>query len=433
MRWIFDTLCVLILSVTPLWAQWQYSYYHIPPHRLDDCEAVDSLTFWASGANGYIIKSTDAGRTWSENYGPIGGDQDFYELDFAGPKFGWAATGWFLPVDIVATTNFGDSWSLIYEDLPLEWVSDLEFSDSLNGIISGSNFIYRTTDGGHTWLPPDSLDSDLSILELEAIDHDTVWACGAIGDDPFYPAVARTTSAGRTWHLVAVLDDTLNSYAFGIDFSDPRHGWVTIYSRVSDPNPMYATTDGGESWHWVHEFDDAQSINAFAYIAAFDSLNLRVAGEVDFGGMVKRSTDGGYTWTDEFRGGVGSIQGFMMADSSHGLVVGGPYNNSPLLLYYDAAPDAVDRGDPLLLPRFQVSTTYPNPFNPACSWVANGLPDEVAIYDLLGRMVRKIFPNSRNITWDGAGNDGAQISTGYYIIVFKKGGDLMRRTAIKID
>jgi photosystem II stability/assembly factor-like uncharacterized protein len=422
-----------MLSVTPLWAQWEYSYYHIPPHRLDDCEAVDSTTFWACGANGYIIKSTDAGRTWSENYGPIGGNRDFYEIDFAGPKFGWAATESWNPVIVVGTTDYGDTWHVVHENLPLQYISDLVFVDSLNGIITGSNFVYRTTDGGYTWLEPDSFDTNLSILELEPVDRDTIWACGYLGEIPTPPMVAITTDIGRTWHLVAVLDDTLDSYAFGIEFSDPLHGWVTTFYRDADPNALFATTDGGLSWSRIYEFDEGSSIHVFAHIAAQDSLNLRVAGDVGFGGKVKRSTDGGHSWTDEFAGSVGTIQGFIMADSAHGLVVGGPYNNSPLLLYYDAAPNAVDEGDPLLPPSFLVSATYPNPFNSTCSWSANDIPDEVTIYDLLGRMARNIIPNSRNITWNGAGNNGAQVSSGYYIVVFRKGGDLTRRAGVKID
>jgi photosystem II stability/assembly factor-like uncharacterized protein len=386
----------------------------------------------ASGANGYIIKSTDAGRTWSDNYGPIGGNRDFYEIDFAGPKYGWAATESWNPVIVVATTDYGDTWHVVHENLPLQYISDLEFADSLNGIISGSNFVYWTTDGGYTWLPPDSFDLDLSILDLEPIDRDTVWACGYLGEIPTPPMVARTTDAGRTWRLVQILDDTLNSYAFGIEFADPRHGWVTTFYRDADPNALYATTDGGQNWNWIHEFDDHPEINVFAYIEAVDSLNLRVAGEVGFAGKVKRSTDGGYTWTDEFFGGVGTIEGFMMADSSHGLVVGGPYNNSPLLLYYDSATDIIDPNNSELPTIFQVSATYPNPFNPACSWEANEIPDDVVICDLLGRMVRRIIPSSRNVIWDGRIQSGEYAPSGQYYVVLRKGDNKVGRIAVKV-
>jgi photosystem II stability/assembly factor-like uncharacterized protein len=362
--WWF-TLNILFPSAYPVSAQWHYSYYHNPPHRFDECEALDTSTFWVSGAYGHIIKSTDAGRTWSENYGPIGNDYDFYELDFAGPKFGWAATGYFSPVKLVATADFGESWQLISDSLDLSWISDMEFVDSLNGFASGSWMVRRSTDGGFTRLSPDSFVDGLTISDLEPLNKDTVWASGYLGQGPLAPAVAKTQDGGRTWQLVIILDDTLDAWAPAIKFADTRHGWVTINSIESNPCPLYATMDAGESWIFLHEFDEGTTINDFNNFVAFDSFDVRVAAYIGGGfGIIKRSTDGGLTWDDEFVGSTGLVKGYVMPDSTHGLVVGGPVSGfSPLLLYYDYATDIIDGNIPELPAKFQVSEAYPNPFN----------------------------------------------------------------------
>ncbi len=72
---------------------------------------------------------------------------------------------------------------------------------------------------------------------------------------------------------------------------------------------------------------------------------------------------------------------------------------------------------------YQLSTNYPNPFNPSTSIIysigAAGLVN-IVIYDMQGREVRTlvsryVFPGEYRVTWDSLNNAGINVAAGIYI------------------
>lgn len=76
--------------------------------------------------------------------------------------------------------------------------------------------------------------------------------------------------------------------------------------------------------------------------------------------------------------------------------------------------------------RFELSTNYPNPFNPETTFyynVANDTKISLTVYDILGRKVKTLIeefkkPGRYSITWDGTDNLSRKVASGAYFVRF---------------
>jgi len=78
-----------------------------------------------------------------------------------------------------------------------------------------------------------------------------------------------------------------------------------------------------------------------------------------------------------------------------------------------AAVDFVSNIDERKLPAISQLSISPNPFNAACRITA---PGEIEIFDVSGRLVRKLTPNSdSHVIWDGSDENGKSLPSGLYL------------------
>ncbi len=92
---------------------------------------------------------------------------------------------------------------------------------------------------------------------------------------------------------------------------------------------------------------------------------------------------------------------------------------------------SIEVGKGLLLPeKFVLYRNYPNPFNPT-TFINYELPKEtfvnITIYDITGRIVRKLVNEKQNagyksVLWDGRDNNGQLVSSGFYLYYMKAEG-----------
>jgi hypothetical protein len=98
---------------------------------------------------------------------------------------------------------------------------------------------------------------------------------------------------------------------------------------------------------------------------------------------------------------------------------------------------------PTLPKTFSLSQNYPNPFNPSTTIqylipVGRGtLPVKVFVYDLRGRLVRKLVdedkPSGRHqVHWDGRGEQGEVVSSGVYLYRIDTGKFISTRKMVLI-
>jgi photosystem II stability/assembly factor-like uncharacterized protein len=120
-----------------------YDYY--------DLKFVDSLTGFVVGGNdrnnlGVVLKTTNGGQTWQIISIPVQ-TKILRALEFVGNRHGWAVgrNG-----TIIRTTNGGTSW--ITQQSPVDTtLFDVDFCDTLRGIIAGNGYVLCTSNGGNTW------------------------------------------------------------------------------------------------------------------------------------------------------------------------------------------------------------------------------------------------------------------------------------------
>ncbi len=126
-------------------------------NSFNDVVLIDSLNCFVVGRNldgGRILHTTNGGINWEEQNYSLNGF-------FSGVSFSNALHGTIIGYDfdeakgiIIHTTNGGNTWNLKNDNLnnynPVYY--DIEFLDSLSGIIIGRNgLIIQTSDGGLTW------------------------------------------------------------------------------------------------------------------------------------------------------------------------------------------------------------------------------------------------------------------------------------------
>ncbi|MFD8231653.1 F510_1955 family glycosylhydrolase [Streptomyces sp. NPDC059696] len=151
---------------------------------------AEDNTFYASGhptsgGNKGLIKSTDAGKTWTSL--SLSGESDFHALDHAhGTVYGYDATN-----ALLRTTKDGTTWK---DGASLEAL-DIAVSPNDPGVVLATTAegIARSTDGGKTFTK--GKEPVLAFLSWKAAD-------ALYGIDPA-GALNRSNDGGTTWRKVS--------------------------------------------------------------------------------------------------------------------------------------------------------------------------------------------------------------------------------------
>jgi photosystem II stability/assembly factor-like uncharacterized protein len=203
------------------------------------CFPVDTMTGYAVGDYGTILKTTNSGDTWIPR--TSGTSVRLYAVDFpvvdTGYAVGQAAT-------VLKTT---DGWSSYAEkpapEMNLPYYSVCFPENPNEGIVvGGAGVILRTTNGGNSWTRlycvGDSFDTvRVALRSVSLVPNDTQLVGYIVGDDG---TLLKSTDAGLTWHVKSTpVTVRLNS----ISLVSPDTCFVAC-----DSNHLIWTTDGGETW-----------------------------------------------------------------------------------------------------------------------------------------------------------------------------------------
>jgi len=305
MKYFGITFCVLLLSTgSPAQVGTWVDVPTPTANWLHDVQFVDADYGYAVGDLGTVLRSSDGGLHWDSLPPPV--TNILKAVHFTSRDTGWAGgngTG-----IIIHTTDGGQSWTT--QDSG-NVVTDLEFVSATTGwATTFSGVVFKTTNGGSDWVPQTVPDPSVYFTAVKFLNPDTGWITGK------YPGtVLRTVDGGGTWTESTVglsVDDDYND----IDFIDATTGWLTgFYYGTSGVGLVKKSTDGGQTWSPEFEFPNIEFLSV-----DFASPDEGYVSGIE--GMLFRTTNGGTGWSAQATGVNRELSKVFVRGGEGGWIVG---------------------------------------------------------------------------------------------------------------
>jgi photosystem II stability/assembly factor-like uncharacterized protein len=274
--------------------------------RLRGVSAVGERVAWASGADSTVLRTVDGGTTWQKL--TVTSDAlDFRDVDAVDAQTAYVLSIGNGPASrIYKTTDAGKTWTQQFKNEdPKVFLDAMTFWDANNGIafgdsVNGQFYILTTADGGHSWsrvpqtaLPP-ALENEgafaASGTNIAVFGKSHAWiGTGAAAKS----RVLHTADRGRTWQITDTpLASGASAGIFSIAFRDAKHGVVAggDYRKEQEAvDNLAMTSDGGLTWTLVKGLSGFRSV--VAYVPGTKTLIAIGPSGGDY------SVDDGRTWT----------------------------------------------------------------------------------------------------------------------------------------
>ncbi len=243
----------------------------------------DANNGYVTGEAGYIGKTTNGGTTFdSVGVGVIPSNESGVGIWFANQDTGFVTTrqpSW-LNGRIVRTTNGGTTWTTVQtyaQGITAIWGTNSQtvYAVAVDGTI------FKTTNGGTTWTPS-TFAVGQYLYGMSFLNENTGFAAGSEGQ------IYRTTNSGLIW-------TQLNSPQVDWAYFQIKVVSATEIYAVGDPAFLYKTTDLGNTWQTINIMPVNGPASTFVWYSMGKVGNTMTLGG-DFG-VVAKSTNNGSTWS----------------------------------------------------------------------------------------------------------------------------------------
>jgi photosystem II stability/assembly factor-like uncharacterized protein len=276
-------------------------------YALHNVQFVTNENGFAAGvtyANEPIFLSTsDGGKQWYPQFLPLVKGFNPHELFFVDAMHGWIMgelNSNPTSTDLLRTTDGGKSWKTT--KIPTKYFSTLFFINASTGWIAGdSGKIWKTTDGGATWVSQRPFQNQVIVQTIFFWDTLRGWAGTSTG------TLLSTNDGGATWTPLPSSEVTNFQ---SLQFTSATEGWAVSGTK----NGLYRTSDGGTTWQKVG-FDVSSNNVALGVQFVNDSTGF-VTGDQ----YIHATTDWGATWNRAAK--PFSLNAVSFTDATHGWAVG---------------------------------------------------------------------------------------------------------------
>ena len=271
--------------------------------NISDVAVINANTILVTGESGWIAKSTTAGTSWSAFQIP--GVSTIAGIDWVDSNTMYAVGS-----HLLRTTLGGDNageWSTMAKPAgAFDWTDDVDVADATH--------IYAIGQGGTIWTSNGVTWTNRSIKSRTVNDMNDVATSAATplvayavtGSATLY----RTDDFGATWTLQP-------TRAAGELRGITQGPASTTVVAVGDQRLSVRSTDGiafAQTYMTPGEYSHGA--------IATDPTDGRVAVATAQGGIIRRSTDGGSTWTNATTGATNTLFGIDLVGSGTGWAVG---------------------------------------------------------------------------------------------------------------
>lgn len=378
-------LLVKIIFISNLYSQ--EGWYDVSPDstvpRLLGVYALDANNIWITGVDGTILHTIDGGLNWVPIQSSI--TVGLGKVQFINPDTGWVASSHY----IYRTTDGGSSWvEQLYLPSSNDVIFDIEFIAGLPGepirgfATGGLQKTWRTDDGGETWDQIRGACGEGNFTSCCFVDKNKGWFVGA--PSVSFPAtIMCTTDGGNTFE--EQVNPITEPYLRDVYFINDQIGLA-----VGNYGQTVYTSNGGVNWEqrpngsktWTEVFL-TETGNAWA---------------IGFDGKIAHSTDWGYNWQSQESGVNDLLWGIHFINDNEGWVVGQISSQYGVLLHTtNGGVTFVEEEQFEEIPStYFLSNNFPNPFNPSTT-VKYSIPKQsniiLKVFDVLGSEVVSIIPN----------------------------------------
>jgi photosystem II stability/assembly factor-like uncharacterized protein len=260
---------------------WESKISYMPSGSLtipSSCVFVnDSMGFVISFSNNPFYQTFDGGNTWVEN------QLMFNKMFFVDKQIGYATT-W---DTIYKTTNGGKSWIQGFAIPFAHYINSFYFTDEKTGwVVSECGLIFKTTNLV-TW---DAVSSgtDLPLNKVFFANNTTGWIAGGYinGKDDFHPVLLKTENGGDSWFKI----EKVNYLIHDLFFRNTQEGWA-VGEDNNGKGILIETVNGGKNWTV-----QVDSLNAPLNTIHFKDGFGWAVGDI---GLILRTIDSTYTSIDE--------------------------------------------------------------------------------------------------------------------------------------
>lgn len=251
----------------------------------------------AVGDDGLVLRSVDGGQEWVVVRPATVGGSRLFTVAFTGTHF--VAAG--AKGTLLRSGDGGSTWQAVSPGTSDDILS-LSFRGSLGIALTRDGAVFRTSDGGASWSGL-SKSIELWVYAQATFFSDTEILLTSSQE------VVRSTDAGLTWQSAAQ-----SSYfsPVAVVFNDATNG--IAFPRYANED-LFVTTDGGQNWvsrdgYWAYPTGDQYNPALFDAQRGSSGVILAI-GET---GLILRSADGGLTWTRTSKASAPERTGFHAID-----------------------------------------------------------------------------------------------------------------------
>lgn len=245
--------------------------------------AISGTTVLAMGSNGSAVRSTDAGLTWSTASLGAGVVDSIFGLSFAGISTAYAVS---FQGSLFRSTDGGATWARVTsfsnQGPP---ATRVQANDNEVVVVGFGGAVRRSADGGATWRT--AAGSDINVINGVALRASTGQAAIAVGFTLGSELRIAAPAATRQWVTALTTSGSLTDVAFADDNTIVAVGFELVGSL---PVFVRRSTDGGATW------------SAISVGSGFVPRRLRFSDDgqqgwiVGSNGALYVSTDRGATW-----------------------------------------------------------------------------------------------------------------------------------------
>jgi len=403
MQKIFQTSILFMLMQLVIFAQNGWDLIHTFNEDINSIAFRDSLNGFASSTstNSSILRTTDGGLTWDELtilgldavISNISVDNDNYYIG-VGDKG-----------TIIVSTDRGNSWSVRNVGEVVNLGSSCVTKDGKLFISSTDKRVYRSTDGGNSWM---SIETNSYMLTDISFSTNTIGF--GVG---LYGTSIKTTDGGETWLQIPSIIN--GSSMFAITFVNEKTGFVVGGDKI------VKTTNGGISWEIKYNAGGTQLND----ITTFGENIAWVVGT----DKILKTSNAGESWVNQSFSPSHYLFKTVCVDPYICFALGG---EGTLFKTTDGGGITfLENSDIKTPPNFEIHQNYPNPFNPTTIIkydLVNSVNVSLKVYDVLGKEVATLVneekqPGSYEVEFQSVrlGRSNQQLASGIYFYQLRAG------------